>query len=421
MAKKIALSLGLALVVFSLNLQAEYTLMKIHLRFFKAVKTGSSELPPIVTSSFLHPTVTASIESKFELNEVQNQIKRVFNLQEVSLITEAGLIWNSKDSDKLFYNMRLDSKEYLISITPYKGDEFRLEFFEQGEGQKTSLLDTKINLPFKNVAVLGFEDKQGKPYFFSFHVSDRLITDVMSSEIEDVFAKGAVEAKGEIKPPKLLKKIQPAYPEEARKKGIEGVVILEAKADEKGNVVDARILKSVPELDQAAVDALKQWKYQPMIIKGKPMPILFTVTVKFALDKDKKKGVVSGVEGGVVGGVKGGVQGGVAGGVVSEKELEEFAEGAVKVEGDINPPRLLKKANPVYPEEARKKGIEGVVILCCRTDEQGNVVGAKILKSIPELDQAAIDALKQWKYEPMIIEGKPSPLIFTVTIRFQLK
>jgi TonB family protein len=418
MMKKILLWLGILLAVFSVNLRAEYTLMKIHLRFFEAMKTGmATELPPIVTSSFLHPTVTASIESKFDLNEVQNQIKKVFNLQNVSLITEAGLIWNSKDSDKLIHNMRLDSKEYLVLIIPSNGDEFRIEFFEQNQAQKTSLLDTKINLPYKNIAVFGFEDKQGKPYFLSFHVSDRLITDVMSPEIEEVFATGAVRARGEIKPPRLIKSVDPIYPEEARKNQVEGLVILEAKTDEKGNVADVRILRSIPALDQAAIDALKQWKYEPMIIKRKPMPVLFTVTVRFMLDKGEKGGVVSGV----TGAVEEGVNGGVVGGVVTEKDLEEFAKGAVKAEGNIRPPKLIRQVDPIYPEEARKKQIEGIVILSARTDEQGNVVGVKVLRSIPELDQAAIDALKQWKYEPTIIDGKPRALIFTVTVRFQFK
>jgi TonB family protein len=417
MTKKILLGLGIFLILFSIALQAEYTLMKVHLRFFEAAKTGASELPPIVTSSFLHPTVTASIESKFDLNEVQNQIKKVFNLQNVSLITEAGLIWNSKKSDKIIQSMRLDSKEYLVLITPFKDDEFRIEFFEQNQAQKISLLDTKINLPYKNVAVFGFEDKQGKPYFLSFHVSDRLMSDVMSPEIEEVFAKGAVEAKGEIRPPRLVKQVDPIYPMEARKNQVEGLVILEATTDEKGNVVDARILRSIPALDQAAMDAVKQWKYEPLVIKGKPMPVMFTVTVRFMLDEAGKKGVKGGVEGGV----KGGVIGGVVGGVVTEKDLEEFAKGAVKAEGNITPPKLIKQVDPIYPEEAQKKQIEGIVILSARTDEQGNVVGVKVLRSIPELDQAAIDALKQWKYEPKIIDDKPRALIFTVTVRFQLK
>jgi protein TonB len=55
------------------------------------------------------------------------------------------------------------------------------------------------------------------------------------------------------------------------------------------------------------------------------------------------------------------------------------------------------------------------------TDTQGNVARVKVLQSIPELDQAAIDALRQWKYEPVIIDGKPKAVVFTVTIRFQLK
>jgi TonB family protein len=405
MIKRVFLWLGILLAIFSVNLRAQYTLMKIHLRFFEAMKTGiATELPPIVTSSFLHPTVTASIESKFELSEVQNQIKKVFNLQNVNLITEAGLIWNSKDSDKLIHNMRLDSKEYLVLIIPSNGDEFRIEFFEQNQAQKTSLLDTKINLPYRNIAVFGFEDKQGKPYFLSFHVSDRLISDVMSPEIEEVFATGAVRARGEIQPPRLIKSVDPIYPTEARKNGVEGVVILEAKTDERGNVADVRILRSIPALDQAAMDAVKQWKYEPKVIKGKPVPEVFTVTVRFMLDKAEKKGVA-----------------GVVKGVVTEKDLEEFAKGAVKAEGNITPPKLIKQVDPVYPEEARKKQIEGIVILSARTDEQGNVVGVKVLRSIPELDQAAINAVKQWKYEPKIIDGKPRALIFTVTVRFRLK
>jgi protein TonB len=81
---------------------------------------------------------------------------------------------------------------------------------------------------------------------------------------------------------------------------------------------------------------------------------------------------------------------------------------------------LIKKVDPVYPEAARKAGIQGIVLLEATTDEQGNVAAVRVLKSIPELDQAAIDALKQWKYEPVIVEGKPKGVAFTVTINFRL-
>jgi TonB family protein len=186
-----------------------------------------------------------------------------------------------------------------------------------------------------------------------------------------------VKAKGDIKPPKLLKTVEPVYPEEARKEGIEGSVILEATTDVKGHVEKVKILRSIPALDQAATDAVKQWVYEPMIINGEPKPVVFTVTVRFALDKDKK--------------------------------------------GAMKGPKLVKQVTPVYPEDARKQGIEGAVILELTTDIAGKVQKVKVLRSIPALDQAAIDAVKQWVYEPMVIDGKPEPFVFTVTVRFALK
>jgi TonB family protein len=157
------------------------------------------------------------------------------------------------------------------------------------------------------------------------------------------------------------------------------------------------VLRSIPLLDQAAVDAVRQWVYEPLIIKGKPVEAVFTVTVRFDLKWQKKE-------------------------AAAEKEKTgELEKGAVRATGEINPPRLMKKVEPIYPEEARKAGIEGIVILEAMTDEKGNIARVKVLKSIPELDQAAINSLKQWKYEPTIIDGKPTPIVFTVTIRFQLK
>jgi len=93
----------------------------------------------------------------------------------------------------------------------------------------------------------------------------------------------------------------------------------------------------------------------------------------------------------------------------------------VRAVGDIKPPKLIKKVEPIYPEEAKKAKIQGTVILELTTDIYGRVKNAKVLESIPELDQAAIDAVKQWVYEPALIDGKPKGVIFTVTVTFHLK
>ena len=93
----------------------------------------------------------------------------------------------------------------------------------------------------------------------------------------------------------------------------------------------------------------------------------------------------------------------------------------VRATGEIKPPKIVTMVEPIYPEEARKQGIEGVVILEATADVEGKVQAVKVLRGVSGLNQAAIDAVKQWTYEPMIINGKPKPAIFTVTVNFKLK
>ncbi len=95
----------------------------------------------------------------------------------------------------------------------------------------------------------------------------------------------ALLAVGEVKPPRLIRRIEPAYPELARQARAEGVVILEATTDIYGRVSAVRVLRSLPLLDGAAVDAVRQWVYEPLLVNGRPRPVTFTVTVRFVLTK----------------------------------------------------------------------------------------------------------------------------------------
>jgi len=169
MKKIISLTAILLMGFLFLSLHAAVK-QELKLRFFEGIREGKAEPPKFVTSSYLQSTITASIRSKFLLAEEQEQIKKVFNLKEVRLITEADLIWKLEYPEKIARVFRLDSKEYLIMITPSdrtQKRQFKVEVFEQIEKDKFNLLDTEIILPEKNIAVLGFEDKQGKPYFIS--------------------------------------------------------------------------------------------------------------------------------------------------------------------------------------------------------------------------------------------------------------
>jgi TonB family protein len=228
--------------------------------------------------------------------------------------------------------------------------------------------------------------------------ADLVLPDLQEQDQQNQEEKKKKSEKKNVKPPKLIRQVEPIYPEKASKAGIEGVVTLEATTDKYGRVQeDVKVLNSVPELDQAAIDAVKQWVYEPMVIDGKPYGVTFTSTFRFSL-KNERSG--KSFEGGVTRADK---------------------KPPVPAVGNIKPPKLIKQVEPIYPREARKAGIAGVIIIEVTTDVYGRVINTKILRGIPVLDQAARDAVKQWVYAPKIIDEKPRGMIFVVTITFKLK
>ncbi len=127
-----------------------------------------------------------------------------------------------------------------------------------------------------------------------------------------------------------------------------------------------------------------------------------------------------GVEGGVSGGVEGGVAGGVVGGVVGGLGAAPPPMQAVRVGGQIKEPKKLRNVTPVYPPIARSARIQGTVSLECVISPHGRVQDVKVVRSIPLLDAAAIEAVKQWVYTPTLLNGVPVPVIMTVTVNFTI-
>ena len=85
--------------------------------------------------------------------------------------------------------------------------------------------------------------------------------------------------------PRKVFNVDPIYPRIAESAHIGGVVILEAVIDARGRVESVRVLRSLPLLDQAAVDAVKQWIFTPALVNGTPVPVVMTVTVNFELGR----------------------------------------------------------------------------------------------------------------------------------------
>jgi protein TonB len=92
----------------------------------------------------------------------------------------------------------------------------------------------------------------------------------------------------------------------------------------------------------------------------------------------------------------------------------------VKIGGRIQAPAKLRHVNPVYPELARIARVQGAVVLECTIDTAGRVVNARVIRSVPLLDRAALEAVQQWVYEPTRLNGVPVVVIMEVTVRFTL-
>jgi protein TonB len=93
----------------------------------------------------------------------------------------------------------------------------------------------------------------------------------------------------------------------------------------------------------------------------------------------------------------------------------------LKVGGSVRAPKKVMDVKPEYPDDARAAKIEGVVILGIVIGEDGSVIGTNVLRSIPALDQAAVDAVRQWVFEPTVLNGEPVEIEMAITINFTLQ
>ena len=184
--------------------------------------------------------------------------------------------------------------------------------------------------------------------------------------------------------PKLVKQVNPVYPQEAMDQGLSGVVVVEGLADETGHVVEAKALPKGnphPLLAQAAVEAVRQWVYEPWLKEGKPAPVRFVVQVAFSLD-----------------------------------------DTPVRLAQE-NRPKSVTIRNPEYPVEAMKARLQGDIRLEVVVGKDGTVQKARVLEPVPELaelEKAAVAAVRQWVYEPWLKDGKPQAVIFNVVVSFKL-
>jgi protein TonB len=132
-------------------------------------------------------------------------------------------------------------------------------------------------------------------------------------------------------------------------------------------------------------------------------------------------GMTGGVPGGVAGGSMSGVLGGVIGGMGgAPPPPKPHQTGPVKVGGNVQAARILNRVQPQYPPLARQTRISGTVRLHAIISKDGSIQQLEVISGHPLLQQAALDAVRQWRYQPTLLNGEPVEVDTTIDVIFSL-
>ena len=190
--------------------------------------------------------------------------------------------------------------------------------------------------------------------------------------------------------PVLTKEVKPKYPRDAMAAGDQGVVKLDCVVKADGTVGDVHVLDSLePELDNAAVEALKQWTFKPGTKDGKAVAVKVEVEISFALRNRGPR--------------------------LGSPEVVSFGPGVVM-------PRVIREVKPTYTAEAKQGGIQGIVTMDCVVLPSGTVGDVRVTTSLsPVLDAEAVKTLREWRFRPGQKDGKDVPVQVTVEMSFTLR
>jgi len=208
--------------------------------------------------------------------------------------------------------------------------------------------------------------------------------------------------------PVLVKEAKPQYTADAMRARVEGTVTLECVVQADGAIGEVRVAKALhPGLDQEAIKAVKQWRFEPGLKDGKPVAVRVTLEISFTL-RDKPPQPLFPVPP---------LAPGDAGGKGQKETPRVFKPG-----NGVTAPTVVKQVKPQYTPDAKEAKVEGVVGLECVVEATGSVGDVTVTRSLDEgLDQEAIKAVKQWRFKPGTKDGKAVPVLVTLEMTFTLR
>jgi TonB family protein len=194
----------------------------------------------------------------------------------------------------------------------------------------------------------------------------------------------------------LIRKVEPLYPSVVRAKGLAGQVLLKVVIDKRGQVVEVTPIQhdwtgreainaDDPQIEEAAVNAVKQWRYFSYELNGDPIEVETSVVLPFDFVHDQPQ-----------------------------------EPGKLRVSQGVMDGNSKRKVEPIYPAQAKANRVQGIVLLQATINRRGDVSDLKLISGHPLLAEAAMNAVKQWKYVPLTIKGQPVEVETTIKVEFHL-
>jgi TonB family protein len=189
---------------------------------------------------------------------------------------------------------------------------------------------------------------------------------------------------------RLLTKVDPVYPPIAMAAHVQGPVVLHALISKTGTVEDLSVISGPEMLKSSALDAVHQWTYKPLLVNGEPQQVDTVIVVNYTAPEN------------------------------GPATAAAAGPDPLRVAGWVTAGFLISKINPVYPAEAKAAGVQGAVALRAVISKTGTIDQLQIVSGPPELTHSALDAVRQWRYTPYLLNGEPTEIQTTITVNFSL-
>jgi len=219
----------------------------------------------------------------------------------------------------------------------------------------------------------------------------------------------ASTSKQYLAPARLIKRIDPIYPLEARQRVVQGAVVMKATIAADGTVKNFKITNGDPILRNSARDAVTQWRYEPARVEGVAFAVDTTITLNYSMGITLKQSLFDLTQ----------TQTGADGvEIAAPAPLPAPPAGVTRVSGRVMAAQLEKRVEPVYPAEAIAAGARGDVVVLATISKTGEVGDVQSISGPYRFRDAAVAAVKQWRYRPYMMEGAAQDVQAAVTVSF---